>query len=263
MKSYFSYACSILLMFSLSYQANADSSDEPTADTAFTAQSGEERVQVIELFSSEGCHSCPPADKWLSQYNTHPKLWEQYVPLVFHVDYWDFIGWKDRFAKQRFSRRQYQYERKGQTKQVYTPQFVVNGHEWNGWFFHRSEEGVTLPEMADKPGNLSLRIEGSEVSASFTNKGEKDHTYLLHVALLASDISSHVTRGENKSKTLEHDFVVLNHKSYRAMNKSLDYQGRLPKIPSISEEAGRLAWAAWIEKNGIPIQATGGWINEP
>lgn len=263
MKSFLSCVSAILLTTSIGFSASLSAAANTSNEGIFTAESGDERVQIIELFSSEGCHSCPPADKWLSQYTTHPKLWEQYVPLAFHVDYWDFIGWKDRFAKQRFSRRQYQYERKGQTRQVYTPQFVVNGAEWNGWFYHRTQDGVTLPEIADNPGNLSLRIEGEKVSASFDNKGERDHTYLLHVALLASDISSHITRGENKSKTLEHDFVVLNHKSYRAINKSLDYQGRLPKVPSISEEAGKLAWAAWIERNGVPIQATGGWINSP
>ena len=85
----------------------------------------------------------------------------------------------------------------------------------------------------------------------------------MHVALLASDIRSHVTRGENKSKTLEHDFVVLNHKSYRpeSEQKTLRYEGTVPNKPDIANEAGKLAWAAWIEEDGVPVQATGGWIN--
>ncbi|MCY7294030.1 DUF1223 domain-containing protein [Alteromonas sp. a30] len=255
--SYFSFFLCVFSAQVIASSAQMTSENAPT----FYAQSGQDRVQIIELFSSEGCHSCPPADKWLSQYTHDPDLWQKYVPLAFHVDYWDYIGWKDRFAKQRFSQRQYQYERRGATGQVYTPQFVVNGKEWRGWFRHRIDKSVTLPKVKDTPGQLTFKVKEQTIFAEFNKPKSESNYVVLHVALLASDIRSHITRGENKRKTLEHDFVVLNHKSYRALDNDLTFEGSAPDIPNIAKEAGKLAWAAWIEENGVPVQATGGWIN--
>lgn len=85
----------------------ADSS--PTLANALTLESGEERVRVIELFTSEGCSSCPPADAWLSGLMDDPGLWNSLIPVAFHVDYWDHIGWKDRFSDAAFTERQRRY----------------------------------------------------------------------------------------------------------------------------------------------------------
>ena len=93
-------------------------------------ESGEKRVALVELFTSEGCSSCPPAERTLSKLTTHPSLWKTFVPVAFHVNYWDNLGWKDRLASVEFTRRQHTYASGWRSDTVYTPEFVLNGREW-------------------------------------------------------------------------------------------------------------------------------------
>jgi len=72
-------------------------------------ESGEKRVAFVELFTSEGCSSCPPAERTFSKLTTHPSLWKTFVPVAFHVNYWDNLGWKDRLASVEFTQRQHTY----------------------------------------------------------------------------------------------------------------------------------------------------------
>ena len=80
--------------------------------------SGNERNQLIELYTSEGCSSCPPADRWLAQFVDHPKLWQQIIPIAFHVDYWNYLGWHDRFSLKQHSRRQERLKNSGNIASV-------------------------------------------------------------------------------------------------------------------------------------------------
>ena len=100
--------------------------------------SGNSRVALVELFTSEGCSSCPPADRWMSQLKDDKRLWKQVVPVAFHVDYWDYIGWPDRFATPEYSERQKNHRRLGNVYSVYTPGFLVNGREWQAVSRNRS-----------------------------------------------------------------------------------------------------------------------------
>lgn len=93
-------------------------------------KSGPQRVSLIELYISEGCSSCPPVEKWLSGLWNDPHLWRSVVPVAFHVDYWDRLGWKDRFAQPSFTAQQYGRATAGT---VHTPAFVVDGREWRTW----------------------------------------------------------------------------------------------------------------------------------
>ncbi|MDH5614701.1 MAG: DUF1223 domain-containing protein, partial [Gammaproteobacteria bacterium] len=100
-----------------------------------TLVSGQGQKVLIELYTSEGCSSCPPAEKYLNTYRHNKELWHTYIPVAFHVDYWDYIGWKDRFASPSFSTRQRQHARERNVRSVYTPSFMVNGAGWQpGWF---------------------------------------------------------------------------------------------------------------------------------
>ena len=83
--------------------------------------SPETRVNVLELYTSEGCSSCPPADKYISELKSHPGLWTSLIPVAFHVDYWNYIGWEDRFSSPEYSARQRRYARSKNLKTVYTP----------------------------------------------------------------------------------------------------------------------------------------------
>ena len=92
-----------------------------------TVNSSERQTAVLELYTSEGCSSCPPADRFVSALRDDPRLWTEYVPVAFHVDYWDYIGWPDRFASPAYGKRQRQHAQLGRVRNVYTPGFVVGG----------------------------------------------------------------------------------------------------------------------------------------
>ena len=94
--------------------------------------SGPQQTALIELYTSEGCSSCPPAEAWMSRLKDSPGLWKQFVPIAFHVDYWDRLGWRDRFSSQRWTERQRRYASLWQSESVYTPAVVVNGREQRG-----------------------------------------------------------------------------------------------------------------------------------
>ncbi len=94
--------------------------------SAQTFTSTDKRVSVLELYTSEGCSSCPPADEWLSKLKQDDRLWSEIIPLAFHVDYWDYIGWQDPFANKRYSQRQRQYARDKNVRTVYTPGTLLN-----------------------------------------------------------------------------------------------------------------------------------------
>jgi len=95
-------------------------------------ESGPQQTALIELYTSEGCSSCPPAESWMSRLKDSPGLWKQFVPIAFHVDYWDRLGWRDRFSSQRWTERQRRYASLWQSESVYTPAVVVNGREQRG-----------------------------------------------------------------------------------------------------------------------------------
>ena len=141
---------------------------------------------------------------------------------------------------------------------------MVNGKEWSGWF-RRIIPGLgSLPEQQQPVGELSLTIQQGKMQAVFDIDKVQSHNSLLHVALLASDIQTQVTRGENHGRVLEHDFVVLSHRQYHGNKKSnvRQWQGAAPPIPAIAAEAGRLAWVAWLadKATGATLQAVGGWL---
>src|SRR6476469_6677200 len=92
-----------------------------------TFESAPQRTHLIELFTSEGCSSCPPAEAWLSKLKSESGLWKDFVPLAFHVDYWDRLGWRDPYAAKQWTARQYDYSSRWNSGSVYTPGFVLNG----------------------------------------------------------------------------------------------------------------------------------------
>ena len=109
--------------------------------TAFSAssvvtcakQSPAHSVALVELYTSEGCSSCPPADQWLSGLANEGFTSDKVVPLAFHVDYWDYIGWKDPYASPKFTDRQRQVVEAGRAMFAYTPQVLFNGIDFGDW----------------------------------------------------------------------------------------------------------------------------------
>jgi hypothetical protein len=223
--------------------------------------SGPAPVALIELFTSEGCSSCPPADAWLGGLRDRPGLWSQFIPVQFHVDYWDGLGWKDRLARREYTQRQYAYASAWGARNVYTPCFVRNGREW------KPEWGSS--DTAGAPaGTLALDCpDGGGWVASFApapGVPQAPGGFEVHLAHLGFGISSRVTAGENGGATLEHDFVVLGIRSVALVRNSAD--GVLKATVELPQAAGvafaHHAVAAWVTQGGslTPVQATGGWL---
>ena len=176
-----------------------------------SAKSGNKSVPLLELYTSEGCRSCPPADKWLSNLKPSP---DKLIPLAFHVDYWDYIGWKDRFSKSEYSDRQRKTAAFGGAGFVYTPQFVLDGHDFKGWGNSRVNEVIEQQQRLASRANLSLNAvaeqDGSitlKTNAETVNPKDAKHADVF-VALYENKLVSHVKAGENSGRELEHDYVV-------------------------------------------------------
>ncbi len=223
---------------------------------AQTFQSGEQQVPLIELYTSEGCSSCPPADRWLSGLTDNDDLWSGFVPMAFHVDYWDYIGWKDPYASKEYSQRQRRYAAEYSETTVYTPGMRKGGEEWRSWRFFGK------PQASDAPlvGAMSLTInDGGQFEAQFSASEESTaNPSQLTVAILGVGLSNEVTRGENRGKTLEHDFVVLGISSF----SSADAGKWTGTIPTPNVKAQKYAIAAWVTEGGrlTPVQSTGGYL---
>ena len=205
---------------------------------------------MVELFTSQGCSSCPPAELWLNTFKNNQRLWKEVVPIAFHVDYWDRLGWPDAYANHAYSARQYRHQQQGHIRSVYTPGILVNGKEWRGWI-----RGNDFPNGSEDVGILSFTANSQTVSVEYS-KQAKDH--VLNISLLGVGITTDVQRGENKNRVLEQEFVALSHEMYSASNDGWEID--LPK--QASEYAQRYALAIWVSRvdDISPIQATGYWI---
>ena len=170
------------------------------ADSQF--ESGLQKTHLLELFTSEGCSSCPSAEAWLSKLKAEPRLWKDFVPIAFHVDYWDRLGWRDPFAAKEWTARQYQYSAVWKSDSVYTPGFVLDGREW---------QNTAIPSATDDAVGVlkvSFDKEGRLLAEFHLLKGDAPK-FDFHVALLGFDLKTNVTGGENNGRKLQHDFVVL------------------------------------------------------
>ena len=176
--------------------------------------------------------------------------WRQVVPVAFHVDYWDQLGWKDRFAKPEFTSRQQLYCASWQRDSVYTPCFVLNGEEWQGWF-RGQLPSIEQPAIV---GNLEAAIKDNMVDVRFA-PAKQSKEYVVFVAPLAMQASSDVRAGENRGRRLNHDFVALSLNS--AKMESRDSAFRAVLQLSLN---GAQAIAVWVtqERSLVPIQAVGG-----
>jgi hypothetical protein len=185
------------------------------APGACTAQSGPGTAALVELYTSEGCSSCPPADRWLSALPPAGFGPDRVVPLALHVDYWDYIGWKDPFAKPLFAARQRELAAIARSRVIYTPQVVLAGKDYRGWPARsRFAEAVAAVNGTPARAAISLALEpaGTGVlelnAAASVPKREDREDVALFVAVYENGLSTRVTAGENRGATLNHDFVA-------------------------------------------------------
>jgi hypothetical protein len=221
-----------------------------------SVRSGPAQTHLLELFTSEGCSSCPPAERAISALRGSPRLWKDLVPIAFHVDYWDNLGWKDALAAPAFTARQRRYAQAWGSNSVYTPAFVFDGREWRGGALD------SLPNSGDgfTPGLLqaTLDAEGT-VTIAFNPTAKIDRSWTASAALLGSGLESKIKAGENSGRVLQHDFVVRIFESgpMTAHNGEMRAVLRLPLDKAVR---GQSALAVWITESGKlnPIQAAGG-----
>ncbi len=176
---------------------------------------GERRPVLVELFTSEGCSSRPPADALLVRLESdQPVEGAEIIALGFHVDYWDYIGWRDRFSSAAYSDRQRDYAEAFRGETVYTPQMIVDGHtEFVGSDARRASAAIqraaltakarielTLSNSRENRVKLEARVSALPVEAE---KGVD-----LWVAVTESHLTSRATRGENSGRQLNHTAVV-------------------------------------------------------
>ncbi|MEZ4813687.1 MAG: DUF1223 domain-containing protein [Bdellovibrionota bacterium] len=224
---------------------------------SFEFKSTPEQVKVIELYSSEGCSSTPPADKWLSSLRSSKNLWKTFVPLKFQVDYWNYLGWTDSLSKKEFSKRQRVYQDVGNISSVYTPGVLLDGKELRSWRFNY------VPKKSEKRvGVLSVSSDDNENLEITFKPEENPHNLIVHVALLGNNISHKISSGENSGKTLTHDFVVLEKITYPLKEEKNIFKatGTIPR--PLKNESARKSIALWVTsgENPTPLQATGGDI---
>jgi hypothetical protein len=223
---------------------------------ALVFESPETPASLVELYTSEGCSSCPPADAWISKLKTSPDLWKSVVPVVFHVDYWDSLGWQDRFGSKEFTNRQRRYTTAWRTFTVYTPGVVLNGREWKNWPGRK-----VPPASASKVGRLKVTLKDrSRAEVVFVPAAEGPKPTKVELALLGGDIDSDVKRGENGGRKLHHDFVALHLASAALTDGGAGFTASIP-LPARTVSPP-VALAAWVIGGDAqpPIQATGGWL---
>jgi hypothetical protein len=216
-------------------------------------RSGAASVPLLELFTSEGCSSCPPAERWLGELRNHPGLWREFVPVAWHVNYWDRLGWPDPYASAEFTQRQYAYASAWRAGTVYTPGFVRGGQEWKV-----REGGLTEPGLS-KGGNLVAELENGNMRIHYDSPIDLGRSLKVHVARLGGGLESRVKAGENRGRTLEHEFVVLDWQTHPLREGRAEFA--FPLEPE-SSPASRQSVAIWVSMDGVPtpLQATGGWL---
>ena len=170
--------------------------------------SGAQRAALVELYTSEGCSSCPPADKQLSLIGAPANT--NVVALALHVNFWDYIGWKDPFARAEYTERQRWLIGVNGSRTLYTPHFFVGGVETQD----RSQVGSMIRTQSAKPAGANIRVTaGRSASGALeiqvTASGAAAAAPLaLHAAVTESALVTHVKAGENRGETLAHDHVV-------------------------------------------------------
>jgi hypothetical protein len=199
---------------------------------------------VVELYTSEGCSSCPPADRWLSTLKGRPDV----LALAFHVNYWDQLGWADRYASPEGTARQRELARADGSGQVYTPQVRVDGRDWQTW--------PRLPAAHDAgPVTVALEREGDLVTASIVARTGAPTRLAGYWAVLEDGYQSAVKAGENAGETLHHDHVVRLYRPVPAWPATLGGRAQLTVSAGEAAHPRRVVFVVTDAATARPLQA--------
>jgi hypothetical protein len=186
-----------------------------TGAAVCNVDSSAHRVALLELYTSEGCDSCPPTDSWVSSLPSRGLETARLVTLGFHVDYWNYLGWNDPFAKSDFSARQRAASQRNRSTVIYTPQLLLNGADYRrGMFRDDIADRVNTVNQQQPAARISLKL-SAESAASLSVQGSavvpdvaRRDGAEAYLALYENNLATAVAGGENRGKRLHHDFVV-------------------------------------------------------
>jgi hypothetical protein len=230
---------------------------------ACSAHSGARTTALVELYTSEGCDSCPPADRWLSGLRARGFGAERVVPLSLHVDYWDYIGWKDPYAKREFATRQRKHAQMKRARIVYTPQVLLQGEDYRGWSGPGFEQDVARINARPPRARLRLEIDATGTTsmdvllgAELLDASERSDA-AVYLASYENKLVSAVAAGENRGRSLAHDFVVREWIGPLAFGPGLDLVHRrsLPLLPGADPRQSGVAAFVQNRASGEVLQA--------
>jgi len=203
---------------------------------------------VVELYTSEGCSSCPPADRWLSTLKGQPGV----LALAFHVNYWDRLGWPDRFASAEATARQHELAQRAGSRNVYTPQVIANGRDWRFWPKLPTADAAAA---AATPVSLTLSRDGDKVSAQVSAAPGAPAQLAGYWAVLEDQHESHVRAGENAGETLRHDHVVRLYKPVAAWQATAGGASQLNVSAGVAAHPRRVVFVVTDAATQRPLQA--------
>ncbi len=177
-----------------------------------TTQKNTSPFTIVELFTSEGCSSCPPADELINKLMATKK--DAIYVLSYHVDYWNRLGWKDEFSSATFSNRQYAYATALGLDGVYTPQIIVNGNnQFTGSNEGKLNEAIATKNQLQQQEILTATATIKDNLITVTTIAKNDTKNTLQIALVQLEATTQVKRGENEGLTLKHSNIVREFKS--------------------------------------------------
>jgi hypothetical protein len=217
-----------------------------------SAKSAATLTPVIELYTSEGCSSCPPADAWLSGFKAAQKE-GKVVAQAFHVNYWDYIGWTDRFAAPAYTLRQRELSKRTNLNNIYTPQIAKNGLTVRDYGNQTALISGSEPAKAD----ISLsKLEANRFEAKIAPL-DAAASWSAYFTVTEHEHSSRVNAGENKGETLKHDFVVRQYVPLGQFSgaQSLKFSSLAPTITAGKEHPRQINLVITDSKTGKTLQA--------
>lgn len=220
----------------------------PFKSYALEWESGSDKTNLIELYTSESCSSCPRAERWLNKIKDDPSLYQSIVPVEYHVDYWNYLNWEDKFSDNKYTSRQRQFAQKRKTS-VFTPQILQNGSldlKYPASYPAKSKE---------KAPNLKIKL--NQKSGKVVLEVNRTDSLLCEAVVTQGGFITKVKSGENSGKTLKHEFVVKELQTTRLKNKKCEFS--FLNLDS-TEGKGIALWLRSPETFEV-IQATGRKLN--
>jgi len=226
----------------------------PAAAQTCAAKSGPRMAALVELYTSEGCDSCPPADRWLSSTVPADANAANTIGIAFHVDYWDRLGWKDRFASTAFTARQAAEQTTNGARFSYTPQVVVDGRDRTDW----SRARVASAARPSATVDVALAQRGDRFVATVTPGAGSPKRLAAYWAVTEQGHSTAVRAGENEGATLHHDFVVRDYEPVAAWAARSGAAETIAFTPSTRSDAAHprsINLVVLDAATGRPVQA--------